>query len=425
MFAGGLLCEEDGKMPVGRIARGWSVVVFLTLSCVALSSSAIGQPAIPGPEFYGYTVVDLGDIAIGQAPILPAAVPVTPGGFVYFRFNLTTATSPLESWLDMDTGGASINTEMAIYDAWANRKAIDDDSGPVNASAMSFGGGSGERLGGGSGRISDGAWGILDPGIYYVAVVGRDATFDDPNADWHVATNNTAAGTVRLRLQSGQVPSTYWNERFHGDAGETIGSAQRIEGNGPLTSLVTFFAASDRDMFKIRICDPASFSVVAKLSGPTTSGSGESYRARLFLFDSTGRGVVAINNTAEGTLTTLHLPPDTSQGEYFLVVQDYCEQESGDVEPGPFDASGDLIWTFADPATANQVLEPNGPGGANPLESWGRLDSSCEVSSYYASLSLTGACYLTIRATCPVDFDGDDKQGLFDFAAFQNCFEGP
>ncbi len=421
---------QPAPLAYPRLYRGFpKVSIAVVLMCMfVLAKHADAQPAIDGPGVYGYPVHDFGDIVIGQLPIQSPAIPITPGSFAYFRFRLTTEISPLENWLDLDTSNSTIsNTEMAIYDAWADKKAQDDDSGPSNQAAISMGAGSGQRLGGGSGRISDGAWWPpLNAGDYYVVVVGRDAVFPPVNPTWHISTVSTATGTVRLRIATGHVLSSYWNERHHGqDAGDMLGNAQVVEGSGPLETIVASFDAGDRDMFKIRICNPLDFSVTATLCGPTTSGNGLTYGARLFIFDSAGRGVAAINNDDTGTLTTLGLPAGDASGDYYVAVSDNCGQESGDVEPNPFDSQGQLIWTFVDPATWRQPLQPNGPGGPNPLSSWGRLDPSCVVDSYYAKLSFTGACHVPIKASCPVDFDGDGREDLRDFAEFQKCFDGP
>lgn len=382
--------------------------------------------------------MDLGDVTIGQS-VQSDYKPIAAGETIWFRFRLTTGISPLVNWLDIDTAGPSgiVNTEVGLYDAQSNLINVDNDSGGSGnsagngwAAAVSFGGGSGEKLSGdapgwGGGRLSDGAWGAsLDAGVYWVAVVGWDADFSqNPNPNWQVSTLAVDSGAVRLRVATGPVPSTYWNERHHGpDCGSTPATAQVVTGTGPLATVMTSSGPLINDMFKIRICDGANFQVVAT---STLNGGGGPYRNRLFLFDETGRGVLAINNTTANTVTTLSRPSGVAplpEGNYFLAVTTYCGSYFAGApgDGGPLDANNLAIWNFA--GHNNASLMPNGPGAANPVISWAR-QSDCVNNSdaYTIRLSLTGACHVS----CPVDLDGNGHQDLADFAEFQNCFEGP
>lgn len=409
--------------------RNRAFVAIAAIALLALAPMAVAQPGNPGPTTY----VDLGDLGIGQT-VQSADMSIAVGGVIWFRFRLTAPITPLANWLDLDTAGPSTigNTEMAIYDARANKLGEDNDSGGGStgwAAAMSFGGGSGQKLSGndptwGGGRISDGAWGQnLSPGVYYVAVVGYNADFSqDPNTNWQVSTNSTTTGTVRLRAATGVVPATYWNERHHGgEAGDGLGTVQVVEGSGPLTTIVTASNVSGRDMFKLRICDPESFQVKAV---PTASGGGV-YRDRLFIFDSSGRGVVAINNTVASTPTVLTLPAGAPAGDYYVAVNNYCA--NGAIEPNPFDAENQLIWTFVGSSTWNVALQPNGPGASNPLDFWGRLNSSCEnADAYYIRLEFTGACHvLSEQPSCSGDLNGDHAVTADDAVSLAQCLSGP
>lgn len=417
-----------------------NAVALLTFLLPVIHANA--QPSNPGPEGTGQQIAfDFGDVGIGFNATSPN-IPIAAGDHVWFRFRLTDAISPLANWLDIDTAGPSgiSNNEVAIYDAWANKLGEDNDNGGSGnsngngwAAAMSFGGGSGQRLSGdapgwGGGRISDGAWGwTLAAGTYYVVITGFDASFPDPNPTWIAPTNSTAIGTVRLRVSTGPVPPTYWNERHHGGgAGEVPENAQVIEGSGSLNTIVTRFSAGQRDLFKIYICDPASFSATATLTHGEPCCGGGTLRGRLFLFNAHGQGVAAINNTLANTTTTLVPPQPPAPGEYFLAVSSYCAGFWGEApgDGGPLDANNIPIWSFAGHNNVGIA-----PSIFSPLSHWARqiacegVDQSNE--QYYVNIALAGVCYVPAQAFCPVDFDGSGTQDLFDFAEFQNCFEGP
>ncbi len=246
----------------------------------------------------------------------------------------------------------------------------------------------------------------LNAGVYWVAVVGFNADFSqDPNPTWQISTNSLTAGTVRLRVATGQVPSTFWNERHRGgDAGDMPGNAQVVEGNGPLTTIVTTYLPAGRDMFKIRVCDGASFQAVAQI----TTGGGGTYRSRLFLFDATGRGILAINNANANTDTTLKMPigsPPLPAGDYYLAVSSYCGGLTGYGAAVPYGPTDQILWDFA--VNGNNVcLPPSGPDAASPMAYWGR-QSDCEssVGTYYVRLALTGACHIPISSNCLGDMN--------------------
>lgn len=404
-------------------------------ACGAAIGFAFAQPGNPGPANY----TELGNVGIGQAVSSPE-IQVAAGAVVWFRFQLTTAVRPRANWLDLDTSGPTTldNPWMAIYDARANRIREDDNSGgstgtPDNerAAAMSFGGGSGQRISGldpdwGGGRMSTGSFGpTLEAGVYWVGIAASAADFQDPNPTWTAATDSTESGTVRLKISTGLVASTVWNEEDHGpDAGHAPETALAISGSGPLTTILCNFLPTTRDMFKIRICDGASFQAVAS----STTGAGGIYRSRLFLFDAGGRGVLAINNTLPNTDTTLTRPasmPPLASGDYYLAVSSRCSAAvingTSFGQPVPYDATHQALWDFT--GHDNVTIAPNGPGSANPMVYWGRL-ASCE-STYYTRITLAGACYLNDGSgpgPCPGDLDGDGVIALQDLAILLAAF---
>lgn len=408
--------------------------VLLVFLFMAAGTRALAQPApLPGPA----DCHDLGDLSIGQ-DLRSADIPIAAGQAVWFRFRLTEGITP-SSWLDIDTArsrttaGGNLNTEICLYDARANRLWEDDWSGggtynDSKAAALSIGGGSGMRLGeDGPGwvasRISDG-WNRVNgdapnlfPDVYYIVVVGYNADFSqDPNPNWQVSTNSTEAGTVRLRLRTGTVPADSWNERHHGlDAGQTLDTAHVVSGAGPLRTILCAGGVNLRDMFKINICDPGQFSATIT---PTASW-GRTYRFRAFLFDAEGHGVVAINNTVQATPTVLTVPLDTPPGDYYIAVNNYCDNT---VDPSAFDTQGRPIWSFAGSGTWNTPLLPNGTGAQGALGGWGRMNNNCEGADVYVvRIDLAGACH--VDTTCEADFNGDGQIDFFDYLDFVLAYD--
>jgi hypothetical protein len=394
---------------------------------VLFASLAAAQPA---------GVIDLGDVGIG-ATMTSGDRPIAPAATVWFRFHLTTPITPVFNWLELDSGRSSINTEFALYDAHGNLVAQDDSSGGAAsanstsnfiAAGLSFGSGSGGRVASDmpswfGGRISDGFTSpTLQEGVYYVAVTGYNASFPDPNVTWSdPSTNSTATGTVRCRVSTGSRIATSWNERHHGaDGGSTPATAIAVEGAGPLTSLLAVVGNGGQDLFKIDICDPAHFLVTAT----PTADWGNTFRARMYIFDSTGRGVVAINNTSVRTTTSLTLPAGTPAGTYFVAITNYCGGYIAGIDYSPYDASDRKLWEFTN--NNNVRISPNGPGAASPMAYFGRGFSDCEMnSSMTFRMDFQGACFVSgSSAQCPADFNNDGIVDFFDYLDFVASFSG-
>jgi hypothetical protein len=99
-----------------------------------------------------------------------------------------------------------------------------------------------------------------------------------------------------------------------GDAGQTLASAQDVRGTGADTILGSLLSASDVDLFQIHISSPGLFSAVGS-SVPSRDGM-------LFLFDSSGRGVVNRDDSIHfggnfGDLTSAFV---VLEGDYFLGI---------------------------------------------------------------------------------------------------------
>ncbi len=401
-------------------------IMLALASCVMgfTASRTIAQPGDPTPANY----VDLGDIAIGQVKD-SGEVDLASGKYVWFRINVLNDISVSSSWLDIDTLGPNViqNNMMAIYDNQKNLVAIDNDSGGSGtagtnfAAAMSFGAGSGQRLSlsPAGGVLSNGFNGQLSAGVYWVCLGAYFTTFPDPNNNWDTTTSSTTAGKVRVKVTAGAKSKDFWNEAHHGgDGGGSTGTAQVVEGRGPLKTIMTAFGGfNSRDMFKVHICDPALFKVIAE-SSVTSDGGGGSYGSRLYLFGVDGKGIIAINRGAND-LTTLVARSDTPllPGDYYLAVSSACGGENG-LFGSPYSKTG-AVWDFG-LAPSNTVIRPNGPGAADPLLIWGRQANCNSVDAYVVKLSLSGVCF--VESNCPSDFNGDGFVNGGDFDAFVDAF---
>jgi hypothetical protein len=157
-----------------------------------------------------------------------------------------------------------------------------------------------------------------------------------------------------------------------GDAGELPGTAQVVYGSGPLFTITGAYGTGTdgADMFQIKIVDPAGFSASADAQDP-----------QLYLFDATGMGVYA-NDDSFGTLDS-YLPPGDiyspiTPGLYYLVITGAPRD--------PVSAGGRI---FPDQPW-EAVQGPTGPGGGSPLSSW--IGSTGTASEY--TIKLTGAAHI-------------------------------
>jgi hypothetical protein len=425
---------------------GFVVAAVLALT-MPLVSSGQQAPAPPQPPA-GVTVTDLGDLGANQTIDIPN-LSITNGQNLWFKFRLTTDITQ-DSWLNIDTPRATFNSELGLYNEYMNRVATDDYSGggpsasnSASAAAIAFGGGSGLRLGEDgagwtAGRLDTG-WNeelhdatncldvgfqrpYLSAGVYYLVLLGYPGNFcSSPNPAFVVTTSFSGTGTTRLRLRTGQVPTTLWNEWYHGYyAGYTPALAQAVEGSGPLSTILGATGSTARHIFKIRICDPAAFRVTATM----THYYGGAEGAKLFLFDSQGRGVLGINNTSAND-TNLVPPPGfpLSAGDYYIAVSSNCSGQTG-WQHVPYDAAFRALWDFSLAASSNQTIAPNGTGGANPA-AYSGLASDCHGNLLFR-LTLVGACHIPTGGSCRADFDGSgalSTQDIFDFlnAWFAGC----
>jgi hypothetical protein len=218
-----------------------------------------------------------------------------------------------------------------------------------------------------------------------------------------VSTDRSAWRTILLAsaatalLGPSAARATPWSEL--GDAGELPASAQQPTGSGALDSISgSIGAVDDRDLFRIRITDPAAFSAIA--SGGDPADPATQLDAMLALFDASGRGIVLNDDRVldDGNSELGALPLGATPGIYFLAIfDDDSLPVSGS---GTFPA--DLIWTSpVSPFTGQRV--PDGGGGGAPISGW-VASSSDPLGSGYV-ISLVGATFvpepqLSVLALC-------------------------
>jgi hypothetical protein len=171
----------------------------------------------------------------------------------------------------------------------------------------------------------------------------------------------------------------------NGSAGELIASAEVISGSTSLDSISGSFTITNGvtfgDLYKISIGNPAAFSA----STTTVTTGVNNFDTQLFLFDSTGKGLVADDDTPTSpqAMITANSPYllSLSAGVYYLLIEG-----SGRY---PVDASGNYIF-------------PNILNGADPSVNYGAnsnagiyaalLGNSNEGGSY--NIALTGAQFI-------------------------------
>ncbi|MBY0112071.1 MAG: hypothetical protein K2Y21_04560 [Phycisphaerales bacterium] len=406
-------------------------IALSTLLLVTETAKAQTPPGTPTPSKF----VDLGDVGL-NANVDSGEVDLASGSYVWFRFKLTTAIHFDRSWLDIDTlsPNSITDNELALYDDQKNLIATNNNyggSGTLNnkyAAAMSFGSGSGKRvsLSPYGGLVSDGITGTtLSPGVYWACIGAYSMDFPERNIAWAPTTNSAASGKVLLRVSTGAKPNDLWNERHNGaDSGSTPADAAIPKGSGALTKILCSFPSSPKgyDIFKIRVCDPTVFAIVAESTSTTEwtiSGKVvENWGSRLYLLDSAGNGVLGISRGARNTTRLAPIAGKPIQaGDYYVVVSSDCGGDNN-MWAVPYSASGPM-WDFG-AVNANTIIAPNGSGANSPVQYYGR-QSMCLSNNGYpltmvVSLSLIGCCYAD--EDCSADLNKDNFVNDDDFSQF-------
>lgn len=183
-------------------------------------------------------------------------------------------------------------------------------------------------------------------------------------------------------LGSSSASAAAWAES--GDAGDLLATAQIPVGPDPLDSISgTIFTSVDKDMYRIKITDPATFSATVIAGGSLTD-------TQLFLFDAGGFGVYGNDDpVAANPLSMLpasHPLGPMAAGTYYLAISgpDNDPTTGGveifdDVNPGVQSAAGPAIdgWTqTVSVFGGTYTIQLTGAGFANgksvpPLGPWG------------------------------------------------------
>jgi hypothetical protein len=189
-----------------------------------------------------------------------------------------------------------------------------------------------------------------------------------------------------------------------GDAGDLPATAAVTTGpstSTALTRIVGVVEFNDADMYRIRICQPASF-------GATTVGQ-TGQDTQLFLFRPNGTGIVFNDDSSGGFQSTLtsQFVSALAAGEYYLAISEY------DTDPY---AAGAEMW-LDQPYDLERA--PDGPGAAGVVDAW---FSDGSESAPYAIL-LTGACFAqgSGPAPCYANCDSSTTAPVLNVGDF-TCF---
>lgn len=159
-----------------------------------------------------------------------------------------------------------------------------------------------------------------------------------------------------------------WNEV--GDAGDLLPTSQTTLGEDALTTIIGS-VASDSDMYQINIVNSGAFSI--------TVASG--WDSTLYLFDNTGRGVVADGDGAGAFQPRINFNNVTPVTGLMHVIIG-----NGSVDE-PWAVQGHM-WDHENPANVG----PNAIGANNPLDHW--VDIGGFSGSY--TVTLTGCEFAAV-----------------------------
>lgn len=208
----------------------------------------------------------------------------------------------------------------------------------------------------------------------------------------------TGSGSVDIVAPQPPLPGTLFEAG--GDAGELLSTAQVASGStGNIPTIIGSLGASDADLYKIGICEPANFS--ASLTNVDTS-----IDTQIFLFDANGSGVV-MNDDAVGLQSALTsaFTSTLASGDYYLAVSQY--------DRDPTNASVAEIW--ADQPFAGERA-PDGAGAALDYVIAGWVNGVVVGAGGGYRIDLTGVCYPGPSSNCVADVDDGSGTGEDDGA---------
>lgn len=199
-----------------------------------------------------------------------------------------------------------------------------------------------------------------------------------------------------------------WNEV--GDAGDLPATAQSVAGSSsqPLTRIIgaTNWSGGDRiDMYQIYITDPVGFEAWTSAAG----GGVAIWDTRLYLFDESGRGLLANDDHDWGDFQSGVFPPATDAtaqtipgvGRYYLAITSFDTHAR---------SHGLNICHFESDI---EISGPDGSGAVWPVENWWAFSN---WSGSY-EIALQGAAFVVEYElgdlNCDGAFNGADIDPFF------------
>lgn len=171
----------------------------LRLRRIAIAGAMLGAAC----AFAQPPCVNLGALNYPSTTVNATVNVPAPGAVRWVCFSIPGVDRAACQYLDIAASAgapalSSNDSEIGLYNGAGNRIADDDDDGPGNYSALSFGLQAPTRPNG-TGLAHNGRDGaLLPPGVYYLSVSGFNTTFGA--AGWAVTTASTAIGNVNLSI---------------------------------------------------------------------------------------------------------------------------------------------------------------------------------------------------------------------------------
>jgi hypothetical protein len=323
--------------------------------------------------------------------VVPLTATTSPRGFGAAAPSRAYQTRPALLTVSVEEGANPVSTGVSVV---ADLSSL----GLSSSQAMYDDGTHGDIIAG-DGRYS------------YLATIAPAASPGAANLSFSVsdAQGRSSSGSFGVTVLAAPA-ADQWDEAFAGgDAAPMPGGTIPIDGSGPLNVITGNLAASDADMYRIYICDPASFSA--------TTMNGTIVDTQLFLFREDGTGVTMDDDDPATQLfqSTLSHQFVTTPGIYYLAVSEWGKD--------PVDSAQRFLWL--DTVGGSYAVEhaPDGPGAANPISTW---NFALGGGGPYA-IYLTGVCRgEPVGGGCgSADFNCDgDVATDADIEAFFACIAG-
>ena len=219
----------------------------------------------------------------------------------------------------------------------------------------------------------------------------------------------TALGLAVLALLpvTGAQGATYTKQGY---GGNLPSNAETTYGVGELDAITgalsyqtlgserTTINQSVADLYAIDITGLMPFSATTVgTTGDPSNPLSDLYNSVLYLFDSTGKGVLdndddpnaSFGSEARSTITSSALTP----GLYYLGIGTYGDE--------PTSGGGLIFPDQTDPTVdSTQTYGPSGPGGTQSLSGWKLTSEDVEAGTY--TIALTGANYAMIPEPPPL-----------------------